>query len=82
MHWTGKINLALATVVTLLGLAGAPSASEFQPTTSNREAVSRGRQRQQLSDNCCQCPIGQFHESQWRGAHSKNREEGYEKNII
>jgi ABC-type sugar transport system substrate-binding protein len=30
MHWTGKINLALATVVTLFGLAGAPSARAQQ----------------------------------------------------
>ena len=29
-HWTGKINLALATVVTLFGFAGAPSARAQQ----------------------------------------------------
>jgi Protein of unknown function (DUF2950) len=49
---------------------------------SGNETVSRGGQQQQLSDNCCQCPIGRFHESRRRGAHSKNQEEGYEKSTI
>jgi hypothetical protein len=34
MHWTGKVNLALATVVTLFGLAGALSARAQQKKPS------------------------------------------------